>query len=207
MSDPAAPDRRPPSPLLKLAIELGPLVVFFVVQRARDIYWATGAFMVAITVSLVAARRIERRWPAMPLITAVFVVVMGGLTIWLQDATFIKLKPTIVNALFATILLGGLLANRLYLKIVFDGAFRLRDEGWRVLTVRFGLYFVFLAILNEIVWRTQSEDTWVTFKVFGIAPLTIVFLLAQGGLLTRYEVAPAGGGAGPDDSRDQGADG
>ncbi len=178
------------SPGLKLLIELGPLVAFFITQRVRDIFWATGVFMVAISISLIASRRLERRWPTMPLVTAFFVLTLGGLTLYLQDATFIKLKPTIVNLLFATILLGGLAAGRLFLKVVFESAFQLEDLGWRILTVRFGIFFVFLAGLNEIVWRNFSEDAWVNFKVFGIMPLTLVFMLAQSKLLERHALEP-----------------
>jgi intracellular septation protein len=173
-------------PLRKLLIEFGPLVAFFLAQRFKDIYWATGVFMVAISISVLVSRRIERKWPVVPLVTAVFVLVMGGLTLWLQDATFIMMKPTIVNLLFAAILLVGLAGNRLFLKTVFAEAFDLEDEGWSKLTLRFGLYFIFLAGVNEIVWRTQSEDVWTNFKVFGIAPLTIVFMLLQGRLVERY---------------------
>jgi intracellular septation protein len=173
-------------PLRKLLIEFGPLVAFFLAQRFKDIYWATGVFMVAISISVLVSRRIERKWPVVPLVTAVFVLVMGGLTLWLQDATFIMMKPTIVNLLFAAILLVGLAGNRLFLKTVFAEAFDLEDEGWSKLTLRFGLYFIFLAGVNEIVWRTQSEDVWTSFKVFGIAPLTIVFMLLQGRLVERY---------------------
>jgi intracellular septation protein len=173
-------------PLRKLLIEFGPLVAFFLAQRFKDIYWATGVFMVAISISVLVSRRIERKWPVVPLVTAVFVLVMGGLTLWLQDATFIMMKPTIVNLLFAAILLVGLAGNRLFLKTVFAEAFDLEDEGWSKLTLRFGLYFIFLAGVNEIVWRTQSEDVWTNFKVFGIAPLTVAFMYLQGPLVGRY---------------------
>jgi len=178
------------SALRKLAVELGPLLVFFAVQRAVDLYWATGAFMVATVVSVLVARRTEGRWPAMPLVTGVFVLVFGGLTLALQDGQFIKVKPTIVNLLFAAILLGGLFRGRLFLKLVFGEAFLLDEPGWRVLTVRFGLYFVGLAALNEIVWRNASEDTWVSFKVFGIMPLTLLFLLSQSALIQRHRLEP-----------------
>ena len=176
------------SPLRKLAVELGPLLVFFAVQRAVDIFWATGAFMLATLVSVLVARRSEGRWPAMPLITGVFVLVFGGLTLALQDGQFIKIKPTIVNLLFAAILLGGLFRGRLFLKLVFGEAFLLDEAGWRLLTVRFGLYFVCLAALNEVVWRNASEDTWVSFKVFGILPLTVLFMLSQSALIQRHKL-------------------
>ncbi len=175
-----------PRPLRKLLIEFGPLLAFFATQRYKDLYWATGVFMVAITVSLLASRRIERKWPVVPLVTAVFVLILGGLTLWLQDSTFIKIKPTIVNLLFASILLIGLATGRLFLKTVFAEAFDLVDEGWSKLTLRFGLFFAFLAGVNEAVWRTQSEDFWTSFKVFGILPLTLVFMLLQSRLIERY---------------------
>ena len=182
-----------PNPLLKLVIEFGPLVAFFITQRTMDLMWATGIFMIAISLSLIASRTIEKRWPTVPLITAVFVIFLGGLTLWLDDAMFIKIKPTIVNSLFACILLGGLVCGRMFLKTVFADAFQLEDEGWRRLTVRFGVYFVFLAILNEIVWRNLSENAWVNFKVFGIAPMTLVFMLFQAPLLETFAQKPEDG--------------
>jgi len=177
---------------VKLVIELGPLIVFFVVQRTRDIFWATGFFMVAMVASLVASRRLQGRWPAMPLITAVFVLVLGGLTLALQDQTFMYVKPTLTNSLFALILLGGMACGRLFLKVVFEEAFQLEEAGWRALTVRFGFFFVFLAGLNEVVWRNFSENFWVGFKVFGIMPLTLLFMLLQAPLLKRYSLQPEG---------------
>jgi intracellular septation protein len=180
------PDPATPKPLRKLLIEFGPLVAFFLTQRFMDLYWATGVFMLAISVSLLVSRRIERKWPVVPLVTAVFVLVLGGLTLWLQDSTFIMMKPTIVNLIFAGILLVGLARQRLFLKTVFAEAFDLEDEGWSKLTLRFGLFFVFLAGLNEIVWRTQSEDVWTSFKVFGILPITLAFMYLQGRLVERY---------------------
>ena len=127
-----------------------------------------------------------RRVPLMPLVSAVVVMVFGGLTLYLQNEMFIKLKPTIIYALFATLLLGGLLTGRSLLALVLDSVFQLTDEGWRKLTVRWGLFFVAMAILNEIVWRSVSTDTWVAFKTFGILPLTILFALAQTPLLMRH---------------------
>lgn len=186
--EPAATAAAAPNPLVKLAIELGPLIAFFLVQRRVDIFWATGVFMAAMVVALVASRKLEGRWPTMPLVTGAFVLVFGGLTLWLQDATFIKLKPTLTNLLFAALLLGGLARGRLFLKLVFGEAFALDEEGWRILTVRFGLYFLVLAGLNELVWRNFSEDTWTTFKVFGILPLTILFTALQMPLVQRHAV-------------------
>ncbi len=173
--------------LLKLLVEVGPLVVFFVMNARAGIFWGTGAFMVAIVISLIASRILFGRVPVMPLVTGVFVLVFGGLTLWLQDEQFIKIKPTLVNALFAGALFTGLLAGRSLLKIVFGEVFRLTDEGWRKLTLRWACFFTFLAVLNEVVWRSFSTDVWVSFKVFGIMPLTMIFAIAQMGLLKQHE--------------------
>ncbi len=173
--------------LLKLLVEVGPLVVFFVMNARAGIFWGTGAFMVAIVISLIASRILFGRVPVMPLVTGVFVLVFGGLTLWLQDEQFIKIKPTLVNALFAGALFTGLLAGRSLLKIVFGEVFRLTDEGWRKLTLRWAFFFTFLAVLNEVVWRSFSTDVWVSFKVFGIMPLTMIFAIAQMGLLKQHE--------------------
>lgn len=183
--------------LLKLLIELGPLLVFFVVnaqagkfiaEPKQAIFYGTGAFMAATVLSLLASRQLLGRIATMPLVTGVFVMVFGGLTLWLQDDHFIKLKPTIVNGLFAAILFAGLAWGRSFLKLVFGDVFRLTEEGWRQLTIRWALFFIFLAVLNEVVWRNFSTDTWVSFKVFGIMPLTMIFAIAQVGLLKRHEL-------------------
>ena len=176
------------SQLLKLAVEIGPLVVFFIVNARAGIFWGTGVFMVTTIVALIASRFMFGRIPVMPLISGACVVVFGGLTIWLQDDHFIKIKPTIVNALFAVALFGGLLAGHSLLKVVFGEVFRLNEDGWRKLTLRWACFFTFLAVLNEVVWRTVSTDTWVSFKVFAIMPLTMVFALSQIGLLKAHEI-------------------
>ena len=173
--------------LVKMAVELGPLIVLFIANSQLGIYWATGIFMVATIMSLAVSRVVLGRIPMMPLVTALFVMVFGGLTIWLQDEHFIKVKPTIVYFLFAAILFGGLLAGKTFLKYALGEAFRLTDEGWRKLTIRWGSFFVFLALLNEIVWRNFSSDFWVGFKVFGAVPLLMLFAVAQVGLMQRYE--------------------
>jgi intracellular septation protein len=174
-------------PLLKLLIELGPLVAFFLVYSRAGIYWATGVLMVATVLSLVASRAIFGRLLAVPVVTAVLVVVFGGLTFWLDDPRFIKIKPTIINLLFAGVLIIGLITRRPLLKVLFGEAFHLTEEGWRKLSVRWTLFFLVLAALNEVVWRNFSESAWVNFKVFGILPLTLVFAMAQIGLIKRHE--------------------
>ena len=173
--------------LIRLVIEAGPLAVFFIANARADIFVATGAFMVAIVISLAAGWLYERRVPMMPLVTCVIVMIFGGLTLYLQDETFIKLKPTIIYALFALVLGGGLMAKRALLKPVLGLSVKLTDEGWDKLSLRVAVFFVFLAILNEIVWRSVSTDTWVDFKVFGFMPLTMLFFLAQTRLCARYQ--------------------
>ncbi len=176
------------SQLLKLAVEVGPLVVFFIVNSRAGIFWGTGVFMAATLVALVASRFIFGRIPVMPLISGACVVVFGSLTLWLHDDQFIKIKPTIVNGLFAAALFGGLFFGHSLLKVVFGEVFRLNEDGWRKLTLRWACFFTFLALLNEVVWRTVSTDTWVSFKVFAIMPLTMVFAIAQIGLLRAHEI-------------------
>ncbi|KAA5604654.1 septation protein A [Roseospira marina] len=207
----AAPASPPPSPSspppetgagdgqwLKLVLEAGPLLVFFLSNAWFGLIPGTAAFIVATAISLVASRVLMGRVPIMPLVGAVFVFVFGGLTVLLEDDLFIKIKPTIVNLLFAGLLTAGLMTGRHFLKLVFDGAFHLTDRGWTLLTVRWIGFFLVLAALNEVVWRGFSSDTWVTFKVFGILPLTLVFSLAQVPLLMRHKVedAPPASGAG-----------
>ena len=174
------------NPWVRLAIEAGPLAVFFIANARAGIFAATGAFMVAIAISLGLSLVLERRLPLMPMVTGVVVLVFGGLTLLLQDELFIKLKPTIVNGLFAAAIFGGLAMGRNFLQVVLGGAMRISDEGWRILAVRWAIFFIVLAILNEIVWRTFSTDAWVSFKVFGILPLTLVFSFFQVPLLTRH---------------------
>lgn len=186
--------------LIKFIVELGPLLVFFFVNSRYGIFEGTAAFMVATVIALLASRVFLGRIATMPLVTGVFVLVFGGLTIYLQDDHFIKMKPTIVNGLFAAILAGGLLFDRLFLKIVFGDVMHLTRQGWRILTVRWALFFVVLAVLNEVMWRLFSTDTWVTFKVFGIMPLTFVFAMAQIGVLKKYEdTTPSNGTISSDD--------
>lgn len=188
MSDAPSQAPRTQHPLVRLAVELGPLLVFFFANSRWGIYAGTGAFMAAIAVSFSVSLWIERRVPVMPLVTAVVVLVFGTLTLVLHDDLFIKLKPTIVNGLFAAILAFGLLTKRNFLQIVLGTVLTLDDAGWRKLTVRWAVFFVVLAVINEVVWRNFSTDTWVSFKVFGIMPLTLVFSLAQVPLLTKHQI-------------------
>ncbi|MCF6322256.1 MAG: septation protein A [Rhizobiaceae bacterium] len=193
------------NPALKMTLELGPLVVFFMANKYGDdlaqsfpiladlggkIFVGTALFMVAMIISLIASRILMGTLPVMPLVTGFFVLVFGGLTLYLQNETFIKMKPTIVNLIFAAILLGGLVFGKSLLAYVFDSAFKLDDAGWKKLTMRWGIFFIVLAVLNEVVWRNFSTDFWVAFKVWGTMPLSIIFMMAQLPLLKAHSTEP-----------------
>ena len=176
------------NPMLKLALDIGPLILFFAANARLGIYVATGTFMAAVVAALAVSYVLTRRLPVMPLITAVIVLVFGGLTLALHDDLFIKVKPTIIYVLFGGVLLAGLAFRKPLLGMVFDSVFNLTEEGWRKLTVRWVLFFFALAVLNEIVWRTQTTDFWVSFKLFGVVPLTLLFGAMQIRLLMKYEI-------------------
>ncbi len=183
----------PPAPsALKLLLELGPLLLFFGVYRYADIYKATAIFIPVTIATLVASRYFFGRVGILPLVTGFFVVVFGGLTLYLADETFIKMKPTLVYLLFSAAALVGLAFNWIVWKQLFGEVFRLTDEGWRKMQLRWGCFFLGMAILNEIIWRTLPTDFWVSFKVFGVLPLTFIFMLAQTPLLKRYELVESG---------------
>jgi intracellular septation protein len=174
------------NPVLKLVLDIGPLVLFFAANLRFGIFTATAAFMVAVLIALAVAYAKTRRIEVMPLVTAVIVVIFGGLTLILHNDTFIKLKPTIIYALFSGTLVAGLLFGKSFLGVLFDSVFNLTDEGWRKLTWRWAFFFFVLALLNEIVWRNFSTDFWVSFKLFGVVPLTFLFGALQYPLLTKY---------------------
>ncbi len=190
-------------PGLKLALEIGPLLVFFfgnlrgewlaekfpaLTAIGGPLLIATALFMVATVISLIVSKIVFKHLPVMPFVSGVVVMVFGGLSIWLQDETFIKMKPTIVNTLFGVVLLGGLLFGKSLLGYVFNAAFRLDEEGWKKLTIRWGIFFLFLAVINEIVWRNFSDQFWVNFKVWGTMPITIAFTLSQMPLIMRHTI-------------------
>ncbi|MEO0680888.1 MAG: septation protein A [Pseudomonadota bacterium] len=179
-------EKKPLSPFLKIALEVGPIAVFFITYTRTEIFTATAVFIPTILVALGLSWALTRSLPKMALVTAFMVIVFGGLTLWLQDATFIKMKPTIVNLIFAGALAFGLMRGRSYLKDVMDGALPLTDEGWRLFTIRWAIFFVFLAVLNEAVWRTQTESFWVSFKTFANPVLTFGFIMSQMGLIKRH---------------------
>ena len=174
------------NPFLKLALDIGPLVLFFVANARFGIFTATAAFMAAVLVALAVSYAMTRHIAIMPLVTAVIVLIFGTLTLVLHNETFIKLKPTIIYLLFGGTLVGGLAFGKSFLGILFDSVFDLTDEGWRKLTWRWAFFFFALAVLNEIVWRNFSTDTWVSFKLFGVVPLTFLFGAAQYPLLMKY---------------------
>lgn len=198
---------------LKLALELGPLLVFFFgnaygetlakkfpffASLGGPLFVATALFMAATVISLVVSKLVIGKLPLMPLVSGVVVLTFGALSIYLQNETFIKMKPTIINSLFAIVLLGGLAFGRSLLGYVFNSAFQLDDEGWNKLTLRWGLFFVFLAILNELVWRSANwyylpdvkaaDNLWVNFKVWGTMPITFLFTLTQLPLIMKHSL-------------------
>lgn len=196
-------ERKEVAPLLKLALEIGPLLVFFFANARGEsliasfpvlgsigepIFLATALFMVATIIALAISWALTKTLPMMPLVSGIIVVVFGALTLWLHNDTFIKMKPTIVNCLFGFVLLGGLLFGKSLLGYVFDSAFRLDAEGWRKLTLRWGIFFLLLAVLNEVVWRMFSTDTWVSFKVWGVMPITVIFTLSQLPLIQKHTI-------------------
>ena len=199
-------EKRELNPVLKLVLDLGPLLLFFfansrpalflplispILPREASgerigIFVATAVFMIAVVIAFAISYALTRRLPLMPLVTAVVVLIFGSLTLLLHDELFIKVKPTIIYLLFGGILLGGLVFRTPFLGVVFDSVFHLTEAGWRKLTLRWALFFFALALVNEVVWRTQSTDVWVSFKVFAVLPLTLVFAAAQYPLLTKY---------------------
>lgn len=170
----------------KLLIDFGPLVVFFASFKLGDIWLATGTFMVASVVAMIASKILFKHIALMLKVTFVIVMVMGGLTLYLQDETFVKMKLTIVNGLFASVLLIGLLRGQLYIKMIMEMAFEMDDIAWRILTRNYVLFLVVMAAVNEIIWRTQSTDFWVNFKTFGYMGATFVFMMTQMPMLMKY---------------------
>jgi len=176
------------NPILKLVLDIGPLILFFAANARFGIFAATAGFMVAVLIALAVSYALTRHIEVMPIVTAIIVLIFGGLTLVLHDELFIKLKPTIIYLLFGGTLLGGLALGKPLLGMVFDQMFHLTDEGWRKLTWRWVLFFFALAVLNEIVWRTQTTDFWVSFKLFGVVPLTFLFGALQMPLINKYSV-------------------
>lgn len=173
---------------LRPTMEYGPLVVFFVAYSLYNLFVATGALMVATVIAIIASYVVERRVPIILIVTAVIVLIFGGLTLILKDERFIKMKPTAVYGLFAVVLLGGLMIGRSPLKRLLSGAWQMTEQGWRTLTLRFGLFFAVMAVLNEIVWRTQTTSIWVDYKIFGTTVLMLIFTACQAPLIMRHQI-------------------
>jgi intracellular septation protein len=181
-------DVRQMNPLLRLALDLGPLIIFFTANALGGIFVATGAFMVAVSAALAIGIAVERRVSPMPLITLVLVLIFGGLTLWLENDLFIKIKVTILYLMFAGVLWAGLISGRIFLKYLLAQSLNMPDQAWRTLTHRWCLFFLALAVLNEFVWRSFSTDTWVAFKVWGILPLTLLFVVTQTPYIARHQI-------------------
>lgn len=176
--------------LRKLALDLGPLILFFAAFQFAGIFAATGIFIVAVLISLAVGWHLEKKLSPIPLVTAILVTFFGGLTLYLHNETFIKVKVTFLYVIFGTTLLVGMRFNRLFIKYVFGEAFDLTEKGWRGLTLRWGIFFLALAAINEAVWRNTSTSTWVSFKVWGITGLIFLFALAQTPFLLKHDAKP-----------------
>lgn len=172
----------------KLLIELGPLAAFFIANWKAGIFWGTGVFMAATAVALSVSWALTRKIAMVPLISAVFVALFGALTLWLHSELFIKVKVTLINALFGAVLLAGAAMGRSYIKLIMGEAVKLTEEAWRTLSIRWGVFFFAMAALNEAIWRNVSTDAWVNFKVFGLLPLTLVFALANAPYMTKHMI-------------------
>mgnify|MGYP001308852908 CR=1 FL=1 len=174
--------------IYKILIDIGPLAIFFIFYSRSGLQASILPFMIATVIAVIFSYILEKKIPIMPTVGAVIVLIFGGLTIYFDNEVFFKMKPTIINLLFAVILYGGIIIKKPLLKILLGAALKLEEEGWKVLTQRWIGFFVALAILNEIVWRTQSTDMWVNFKVFGILPITFIFTMTQFPLIKKYQV-------------------
>jgi intracellular septation protein len=174
--------------IYKLLIDIGPLAVFFIFYTRSGLQASILPLMIATVIAVLFSYILEKKIPIMPTVGAGIVLIFGGLTIYFDNEVFIKMKPTIINLVFAVILYGGMLIRKPLLKILLGAALKLEEEGWRILTYRWIGFFIALAILNEIVWRTQSTDIWVNFKVFAILPITFIFTMTQFPLIKKYQI-------------------
>ena len=176
------------NPLLKLALDLGPLLIFFAANGVGGIFTATAVFMLTMCASIAIGFAVEKKVSPVALITGALVLIFGGLTLWLSNDIFIKIKPTILYSMFAAVLMGGLLADRLLIKYVLGQSMRLPDAAWRALTWRWSVFFLALAGLNEFVWRNFSTDNWVVFKVWVVFPLTLLYAVLQTPYIARHQI-------------------
>ena len=174
--------------IYKLLIDIGPLAVFFIFYTRSGLQASILPLMIATVIAVLFSYVLEKKIPIMPTVGAGIVLIFGGLTIYFDNEVFIKMKPTIINLIFAIILYGGMLVKKPLLKILLGAALRLEEEGWRILTYRWIGFFIALAVLNEIIWRTQTTDIWVNFKVFGILPITFIFTMTQFPLIKKHQI-------------------
>ena len=174
--------------LTKILVDIGPLAVFFIFYTRGDLQSAILPLMIATIIAVLFSYIIEKKIPVMPTFGALIILVFGGLTIYFDNEVFFKMKPTIINIFFASILYLGEIVNKPLLKYLLGSTLKLKDKGWNMLTKRWIAFFIALAILNEIIWRTQSTDIWVNFKVFGILPITFLFTLTQFSLIKKYQI-------------------
>lgn len=195
-------EQKKQNPIVKLVLEMGPIMVFFLAykfaphkdgisdeeRQLAQILFATAVFVPLTLAALAYSWITIRHLPKMAVMTAVIVVIFGGLTLWLQDATFIKMKPTILYLAFGGTLGIGLLRGQSYLRYLMGDLMPLQDEGWMKFTKRFALFFFVLAVTNETVWRNFDTDTWVTFKTFFLPIATFVFIFSQAGLFSKYAI-------------------
>tara|TARA_Y100000741_G_C17973680_1_gene444921 strand:- start:9 stop:548 length:540 start_codon:yes stop_codon:yes gene_type:complete len=172
--------------IIKLLVDIGPLAVFFIFYTRSDLQTAILPFMIATVIAVLFSYIMEKKIPIMPTVGAGIILVFGGLTIYFDNEVFFKMKPTIINILFALILYGGEVFKKPLLKYLLGGTLKLQEIGWSILTKRWVGFFIALAVLNEIIWRTQSTDIWVNFKVFGILPITFIFTLSQFSTIKKY---------------------
>ena len=176
---------------LKFITDFGPLLIFFTIyyKSGNNLSAAIPPLIISTLIAVVIMYVVEKKIPYVPLIGAVVISLFGGLTLYFNNPIFIYMKPTIVNLIFAAILLiSNLHFNKNYLKLFLQTAFQLNDEGWKKLNLRLAYFFIFLAIINEVVWRTQPETTWVNFKVWGMLPITIIFTAMQLPLINKYKL-------------------
>ena len=172
----------------KILVDIGPLAIFFIFYSRGELKSAILPFMIATVIAVLFSYIVEKKIPIMPTVGAGIILFFGGLTIYFDNEVFFKMKPTIINLLFAIILYGGEIMNKPLLKYLLGATLKLKNEGWSILTKRWVGFFIALAILNEIVWRTQSTDLWVNFKVFGILPITFLFTMTQFSLIKKYQI-------------------
>ena len=174
--------------IIKILVDIGPLAVFFIFYSKNGLQQAILPFMIATVIAVLFSYIMEKKIPVMPTVGAAIILVFGGLTIYFDNEVFFKMKPTIINILFAIILYGGEIMKKPLLKYILGTALKLQEVGWEKLTKRWIGFFIALAVLNEIIWRTQSTDIWVNFKVFGILPITFAFTLSQFSLIKKYQI-------------------